>query len=288
VETLVERPVNGWDEPAYLQLTPGDGDMLHASTLLDESRVHFYKHAFGAQLRTAPLEGRFLVGFITAQTASVGFYADLWHEQEIAFVRDAGIDLCTLGAASYSWLEAPAAWFAPELAHIALAERSQTIRSIDGETMRRLKHIGAGDDGIRQCDVFEAIALALRRSTPIRYRVAMASAARSRYRLVRRAEAFMWEHVEEPLSLGRVANALSCKVRTLVYSFHKAFGLGPLSYFKLQRLNAVRQRILRDRCTPILDIACEYGFWHMGHFSQDFRTLFGATPSQIRTLHVRG
>jgi AraC-like DNA-binding protein len=270
-----------------LQLTPGDGNILHASTRLDESRVHFYKHAFGAQLRTAAVEGRFLVGFITAQSASVGFYADLWHEQEIAFVRDAGIDLCTLGAAAYSWLEAPVEWFAPELADISLGQHSQTIRSIDGETMRRLKRISVDAGGIVERDVFDAIALALRRSVPIRYRVAMASAARSRYRLVRRAEEFMWEHVEEPLSLGRVANALSCKVRTLVYSFHKAFGLGPLSYFKLQRLNAVRTRILHDRYTPILDIACEYGFWHMGHFSQDFRTLFGSTPSQIRLTHAR-
>ena len=32
----------------------------------------------------------------------------------------------------------------------------------------------------------------------------------------------------------------------------------------------------------VADIAARWGFWHMGHFSQDYKALFGETPTQTR------
>ncbi len=103
--------------------------------------------------------------------------------------------------------------------------------------------------------------------------------------LVRRAEEFMWAHVEDAIDPASVARALNCSVRKLLYYFKRTYDLGPIGYFKLQRLNAVRNVLLNDRSRrTIADIAADYGFWHMGHFGTAYRQLFGLTPSQTRAL----
>ena len=103
--------------------------------------------------------------------------------------------------------------------------------------------------------------------------------------LVRRAEEFMWAHVEDAIDPASVARALNCSVRKLLYYFKRTYDLGPIGYFKLQRLNAVRHVLLNDRSRrTIADIAADYGFWHMGHFGTAYRQLFGLTPSQTRAL----
>jgi AraC family transcriptional regulator, ethanolamine operon transcriptional activator len=34
------------------------------------------------------------------------------------------------------------------------------------------------------------------------------------------------------------------------------------------------------RSTRVIDVATEWGFWHMGHFAHDYRVMFGEAPSQ--------
>lgn len=109
--------------------------------------------------------------------------------------------------------------------------------------------------------------------------------AQRRCDLVRRAEEYMWAHVEDAIDPASVARALNCSVRKLLYYFKRTYDLGPIGYFKLQRLNAVRNVLLSDRSRrTIADIAADYGFWHMGHFGTAYRQLFGLTPSQTRAL----
>ena len=56
-------------------------------------------------------------------------------------------------------------------------------------------------------------------------------------------------------------------------------------YLPTVRLNAVRRALREgDALATIADIAARWGFWHMGHFSQDDKALFGETPSQTRQL----
>ena len=99
--------------------------------------------------------------------------------------------------------------------------------------------------------------------------------------LARRAEAFVWANVGEPLSLIAIAQAAGCTTRRLQYTFHRIHGVGPSTYFKLRRLEAVRDALLAG-CTgkTIMDVAAEFGFWHQGHFGADYRRRFGETPSQ--------
>jgi transcriptional regulator GlxA family with amidase domain len=95
------------------------------------------------------------------------------------------------------------------------------------------------------------------------------------------AERLMWERVDEPLRLNDLCRQLHCGSRRLIYAFKSAFGVAPMTYLKVSRLGAVQRRLLSAPArTRILDVAGEYGFWHMGHFGADFRRMFGTTASK--------
>jgi len=69
--------------------------------------------------------------------------------------------------------------------------------------------------------------------------------------------------------------------RSLINAFEAVTGFSPMDYLKRLRLNGVHRTLQRaDRSrTRIIDIATEWGFWHMGHFTADYRAMFGQTPS---------
>jgi len=99
--------------------------------------------------------------------------------------------------------------------------------------------------------------------------------------LVRNVEAFMWDNVEEPLTLERICKEMHCGVRALIYAFKDVYGVGPMTYWKVRRLNAAHRKLRTSGGnTAILEIAADFGFWHMGHFSSDHKHMFGMTPSQ--------
>lgn len=106
--------------------------------------------------------------------------------------------------------------------------------------------------------------------------------SRERYAaLLERAEQFMAENLDEPLSLERVCLNARCRTRRLVYCFKAQFEVGPVRYSKILRLNAVHRRLLRAKGDiSIFDAAADFGFWHMGHFGADYKHMFGVTPSQ--------
>lgn len=101
-----------------------------------------------------------------------------------------------------------------------------------------------------------------------------------RNNLVERVERFMWESIEEPPTLGEICAAVGCKTRTLIYAFESTFGLTPMKYFKVLRLNAVARHIVMNPGRRIFDVAADYGFWHMGHFGADYKAMFGETPKE--------
>lgn len=104
---------------------------------------------------------------------------------------------------------------------------------------------------------------------------------RKAFALVRSVERFMWEHVDEPLTLERICQHTGCRMRSLIYSFKDAFGVGPITYLKILRLNAAHRRLRASNGgLRIFDVAAALGFWHMGHFSADYKRLFGVTASE--------
>nr|RNJ67938.1 MAG: AraC family transcriptional regulator [Leptolyngbya sp. IPPAS B-1204] len=103
-----------------------------------------------------------------------------------------------------------------------------------------------------------------------------------RFDLVKQAEEYMQTHLETPISLISLCKALHTSERPLTYGFQEVFGVSPMAYLKALRLQAVRTQLqLADpEATAIADIANLYGFHSLGHFSRDYKTMFGELPSE--------
>lgn len=103
-----------------------------------------------------------------------------------------------------------------------------------------------------------------------------------RLRAVRRCEDYMREHVDATLSLLDLSQVSGMRSRSLINAFEAVTGYSPMDYLKRLRLNAVHRALCcADKThTRIIDVATEWGFWHMGHFTSDYHALFGETPSQ--------
>ncbi len=102
----------------------------------------------------------------------------------------------------------------------------------------------------------------------------------SRERVVRAAQELMWASIEEPPMLRDICSAAKCSVRTLIYAFNATFGMSPMKYFKIQRLNAAHRKLKAGGSVArIFDVAADCGFWHLGHFGVDYKRFFGTTPA---------
>jgi AraC family ethanolamine operon transcriptional activator len=112
-----------------------------------------------------------------------------------------------------------------------------------------------------------------------------ASQPSHRARLVRRAEEYMQAHLQDPLSLLELCREVAVSARTLLYAFQQLRGLSPMAYFKVSRLNAVRQELKAAPAgtATVHAIAQRWGFWRSGELAASYRRLFGELPSQ--TFH---
>lgn len=102
-----------------------------------------------------------------------------------------------------------------------------------------------------------------------------------RVQAVRTCEAFIRENMGTDISLVQLSDVSKLRLRSLINAFQAVTGFSPMAYMKRLRLNEVR-RVLRHarNGARIIDVAANWGFWHMGHFTTDYRSLFGELPSQ--------
>jgi AraC family ethanolamine operon transcriptional activator len=106
----------------------------------------------------------------------------------------------------------------------------------------------------------------------------------NRYRLARRAEAWLRAHQEQPVSVPDLCLALRVSRRELEYAFRANFDLSPHAYLQTLRLNAIRRRLKRPGGSPetIAEVVLAHGFTHFGRFAANYRALFGEKPSETR------
>jgi AraC family ethanolamine operon transcriptional activator len=123
--------------------------------------------------------------------------------------------------------------------------------------------------------------LALVREVALGRRI-VPGALMQRFQAVRACDAYMHEHIDEPISLQNLSDACGFRPRSLINAFEAFTGVSPMAYLKALRLNGVR-RALRGTSQHrprIIDIAMDWGFEHMGHFAADYRAMFGERPSE--------
>lgn len=102
-----------------------------------------------------------------------------------------------------------------------------------------------------------------------------------RRRAVRACELYMHEHADSDITLLDLGRISGLRSRSLINAFNAVTGFSPMEYLKRLRLNGVYRALRRaDKTgTRIIDVAADWGFWHMGHFTSDYRAMFGETPS---------
>lgn len=103
-----------------------------------------------------------------------------------------------------------------------------------------------------------------------------------RSQLIKQAEDYMLSHLHQPLTLTQLCKALGTSSRALSYGFQEIFGMSPMAYLKVLRLQSV-YRALKTADTAnqtVANIANQCGFWSLGHFSRDYKQMFGELPSQ--------
>jgi len=87
---------------------------------------------------------------------------------------------------------------------------------------------------------------------------------------------------DEFKSISDIALEANLSERHMLRLFKDTFGISPKTYLQKLRLNAVRKELLsfeRTERYSISDIALKYNFFHMGHFSAEYKKMFGELPS---------
>lgn len=115
-----------------------------------------------------------------------------------------------------------------------------------------------------------------------RYVVEPSKCLTRRLAAVRSCESYMREHVDATITLLDLSQLTGMRSRSLINAFEAVTGHSPMDYLKRLRLNGVHRDLQRthEEKTRIIDVATDWGFWHMGHFTSDYRAMFGETPSQ--------
>lgn len=103
-----------------------------------------------------------------------------------------------------------------------------------------------------------------------------------RHRKLRDARDYIAEHCGEPLVLDDLCQAIGLSPRGVENLFRDLLGITPNAYLRHRRLHQAHKALRQGGVEPgtVKRCALEYGFRHMGHFSHEYRALFGECPSE--------
>lgn len=100
-------------------------------------------------------------------------------------------------------------------------------------------------------------------------------------RHLREARDMIQANSHKALRIEDLALALGMSARGVEALFQESLGIGPNAFIRHQRLHGVRRDLLAaDPDTSLVkEMALNWGFWHLGHFSRNYRDLFGERPT---------
>jgi AraC family ethanolamine operon transcriptional activator len=101
-----------------------------------------------------------------------------------------------------------------------------------------------------------------------------------RIRRLRQARDYMADHLHQPIHLEDLCSVLGMSRRGVEVLFQDSLGIGPSAFLRHQRLHGVRRALLATTASHgvVKETALQWGFWHMGHFAQEYQSLFGEKP----------
>ena len=104
----------------------------------------------------------------------------------------------------------------------------------------------------------------------------------SRWQIVRRAEDFMREYADQPISLATLCVLTNTSQRSLRRAFRDVIGVSPMNYLTAIRMNRARAELERasQKSGTVASVAMHWEFTHLGRFSRDYQRFFGELPSE--------
>lgn len=101
---------------------------------------------------------------------------------------------------------------------------------------------------------------------------------------VARALTFMWEHFDEPLTVGDIATGAGVPLRTLYRHFNAQVGRTITQEILRKRLERCRELLLTTDLT-VTEITPQLGFLSTNYLHRAFRKKFGMSPREFRLKH---
>lgn len=265
---------------SWTQLQPGTLRRHRDALWIDDMRVARRKFNLACRGEGTVAPGTSFFGLLDDAKTIARWSGDPVATNHIATTSDY-IDVCTDGPASFLTLS-----LGPRSAEVIgfrsaclirnpfkVAQLRRYLHRLLADSMAdRTRPRRAGDDLLRLLS-----GVLDNDSTTI----AASQAKDRRVSAVRACQRYVLEHLERSVTLRDLAEISGVGVRSLFNAFEAVTGLSPMAYLRAQRLNRVREVLLdttREN-TRIIDVAGEWGFWHMGHFANAYATMFGETPS---------
>jgi transcriptional regulator GlxA family with amidase domain len=104
--------------------------------------------------------------------------------------------------------------------------------------------------------------------------------APTRPRSLRKALALLEDHCAEPLTTADVAEAVGVSVRSLQDAFRNHLGTTPMAHLRAVRMSRIHAELLAGgEGITVTDTALRWGVTHAGRFAQEYRHMYGQSPS---------
>ena len=97
------------------------------------------------------------------------------------------------------------------------------------------------------------------------------------WKIIAETQEMVREQTDAPLSVTDLCLHFGVSRRMLQNCFQNMLAISPAAYLRAERLNAVR-RMLKET-DSVTEAAANWSFCHFGHFSQEYKKLFGELPS---------
>tara|TARA_R110000764_G_scaffold46107_1_gene103494 strand:+ start:1070 stop:2050 length:981 start_codon:yes stop_codon:yes gene_type:complete len=98
---------------------------------------------------------------------------------------------------------------------------------------------------------------------------------------VKRARDYIHAHAAQSIGLQELVEYSGCSYRTLQSAFGETFGMSPMVYVRMVRLNGAHNDLLvAEDGDTVATIARKWGFGHVGRFSGMYARQFGVVPSE--------
>jgi AraC-like DNA-binding protein len=98
---------------------------------------------------------------------------------------------------------------------------------------------------------------------------------------VRRARAYMHDHLSDLRSVAEIASAVGITPRSLQNGFRRVFNMTPAEYLRDIRIQALHESLLRaDPGRSVTELMQDVGILNFGRYAQYYRRKMGVAPSE--------